>query len=80
MQFQQDEGKTFGKPVEIPGSTNVHPHGENMPKVIFKPSGEIIAAWGAANPNPKNPYSGLVYYSQSFDKGKTWTKAEKYNH
>ena len=69
-----DEGKTFGKAVEIPGSTNVHPHGENMPKVIFKPSGEIIAAWGAANPNPKNQYSGLVYYSQSFDEGKTWTK------
>jgi hypothetical protein len=68
-----DEGETFGRAVEIPGSNNVHPHGENMPKVIFKPSGEVIAAWGAANPNPKNKYSGLVYYSQSFDKGKTWT-------
>ena len=72
--ISQDEGKTFNSPVEIPGSTNVHPHGENMPKVIFKPSGEIIAVWGAANPNPKNAYSGAVYYSQSFDDGKTWTK------
>ena len=70
----EDKGKTFNRPIEIPGSTNVHPHGENMPKVIFKPSGEIIAVWGAANPNPKNAYSGLVYYSQSFDNGKTWTK------
>lgn len=70
----EDEGKTFGKPIEIPGSTNVHPHGENMPKVIFKPSGEIIAAWGAANPNPNNKYSGLVYYCQSFNGGETWTK------
>ncbi|TKK69750.1 exo-alpha-sialidase [Ilyomonas limi] len=69
-----DEGKTFGKIISIPGSTNVHLHGENMPKIIFKPSGEIIAAWGAANPNPNNPYSGLVYYSQSFDDGNTWTK------
>lgn len=69
-----DEGKTFSKAIEIAGSTNVHPHGENMPKLIFKPSGEIIAAWGAANPNPKNQYSGLVYYSQSFDEGKTWAK------
>ncbi len=69
-----DGGVTFGKAIDIPGS-NVHPHGENMPKVIFKPSGEIIAVWGAANPNPKNPYSGLVYYSQSFDNGKTWSKA-----
>ncbi|MCW3114913.1 MAG: hypothetical protein JWR18_3309 [Segetibacter sp.] len=72
--ISNDEGKTFGKAVEVPGSTNVHPHGENMPKVIFKPSGEIIAAWGAANPNPKNKYSGWVYYSQSFDEGKTWTR------
>ena len=69
-----DEGKTFGRTVDIPGSSNVQPHGENMPKVIFKTSGEIIAVWGAANPNPKNAYSGLVYYAQSFDNGKTWTK------
>ena len=69
-----DKGKTFGKAIEIPGSNNVFPHGENMPKIIFKPSNEIIAVWGAANPNPKNAYSGLVYYSQSFDEGKTWSK------
>lgn len=70
----KDGGKTFTNAVEIPGSNNLHPHGENMPKIIFKPSGEIIAAWGAANPNPNNAYAGLVYYSQSFDAGKTWTK------
>lgn len=70
----KDEGKTFGKTIVIPGSTNVHPHGENMPKLLFKPSGEIIAAWGATNPNPNNKYSGLVYYSQSFDEGRSWTK------
>lgn len=70
----RDEGKSFGKAVEVAGSTNVHPHGENMPKIIFKPSGEIIAAWGAANPNPANAYSGLVFYSQSFNEGKTWSK------
>ena len=69
-----DEGLTFDKVIEVPGTSNVHPHGENMPKVIFKPSGEIIAVWGAANPNLKNAYSGLVYYTQSFDDGKTWTK------
>ena len=72
-----DEGKTFRKPIDIPGSNNVHPHGENMPKILFKPSGEIIAAWGAANPDPRNKYSGLVFYSQSFDEGKTWTKPRK---
>lgn len=68
-----NNGKTFGAPVVIPGSGNIQPHGENLPKIIFKPSGEIIALWGAANPNARNKYSGLVYYVQSFDNGKTWT-------
>jgi hypothetical protein len=73
----KDGGKTFGKPVEIPGSEHVHPHGENMPKIIFKPDGEIIAAWAVENRNPKNPYSDIVYYSQSFDNGKTWNEPQK---
>jgi uncharacterized protein YbaR (Trm112 family) len=73
----KNEGKTFGKTIEIPGSENIHPHGENMPKIIFTPNGEIIAAWASANSNPKNSYSDLVYYSQSFDNGSSWTKPEK---
>jgi hypothetical protein len=68
-----NDGKTFSAPIVIPGSNNIQAHSENLPKVIFKPSGEIIALWGAKNPNPKNKYSGLVFYTQSFDKGKTWT-------
>ncbi len=75
-----DNGKNFGKSIEIPGSNNVHPHGENMPKIIFKSSGEIIAVWGAGNPNSKNAYSGLVYYSQSLDDGKTWSKVNNLVH
>ena len=69
------DGKTFSSPVSIPTSTNIHPHAENLPKIIAKPSGELIALWGAANPNPKNKYSGLIFYSQSFDEGKTWSDA-----
>ena len=51
-----DGGNSFGRPVVIPSSNNVHPHSENIPKVIFKPSGEVIALWGSASPNPKNKY------------------------
>ncbi|WP_276502605.1 sialidase family protein [Terrimonas pollutisoli] len=71
-----DGGKSFGKTITIPSSDNIQPHSENLPKIIFKPSGEIIALWGAANPNPINKYSGLVYYSQSFDEGKTWSPSK----
>lgn len=71
------DGKTFSAAVAIPSSTNIHPHAENLPKIIAKPSGELIALWGAANPNPMNKYSGLVFYSQSFDDGKTWSNAKQ---
>src|SRR6187551_260200 len=67
--ISEDNGKTFGKSIVIPGSENIHPHGENIPKIIFVPSGKIIAAWASGNPNPKNAYADLVYYSQSFDQG-----------
>lgn len=67
-------GKSFGEIITIPFSDNLKPHSENLPKIIFKPSGEIIALWGASNPNPKNKYSGLVFYSQSFDEGKNWSE------
>lgn len=73
--ISSDEGKTFATAVEINPSRNIHPHGENLPKILFKPSGEIIAVWGSSNANPKNEYSGLIFYSQSFDKGKTWSNA-----
>ena len=65
------------KTIEIPASRNIHAHAENLPKIIFKYSGDIIAVWGAKNSNPKNKYSGLIYYSQSFDEGRTWTPAAK---
>lgn len=66
-------GIDFGPTVIVAGSDNVHPHGENLPKVIITPGGKILATWGASNPNPKNPYSGLVYYSWLLDDGKNWT-------
>jgi hypothetical protein len=71
--YATKKGTSFSDPIVIPKSGNLQPHGENLPKIIFKPSGEIIALWGARNPNPKNKYSGLVYYTQSFDDGKSWS-------
>lgn len=68
-----DGGLSFGRPVVIPGSSNIKPHSENLPKVIIKPSGEILAVWGAAATNPKNKYAGNIYYAQSFDGGQTWS-------
>jgi hypothetical protein len=71
-----DGGRTFGKAIVISSSFNVHPHSENIPKILFKPSGEIIAAWGTSSPGAKNKYAGRVYYAQSFDGGKKWSEAK----
>lgn len=67
----------FGDPVVVPGSDGVKAHGENPPRVVIAPDGRILAAWGVANPGPKNPYSGLVYYSVSTDEGKSWTEPRR---
>lgn len=67
--------KKFQKPIEIQSSKGVELHGENAPKIIFKPNKEIIAVWGIDNASEKKKYSGLINYSQSFDNGKSWTKA-----
>lgn len=73
---QFDSGKKkFLKPIIIESSRGVELHGENAPKIIFKPNNEIIAVWGINNATEKKKYGGLVKYSQSFNNGKTWTKA-----
>lgn len=71
-----DSSKTFGEPHAIPTSTGVEPHGENMPKVIFKKDGSMMAVFNIKNPHPGNPYTGAVYYTQSFDQGKSWQPAQ----
>ena len=74
--ISKDKGCSFGGPIEIPASKLVHPSAENLPKMAFKPNGEIIAVWGVDNGNPKKKYAGLVYYAQSFDEGKNWSEAK----
>ena len=66
------DGKSFGTPIIIPGSEGIQPHGENLPKIIVKSSGEMIALWGTKSINKNNKYAGMVSYAQSFDGGKTW--------
>lgn len=68
-----EDGSIFKKPRSIPPSTGLAPHNEMMPKMIFKPDGEIIAVWPVKNRTPDSKYGGLIFYAQSFDNGKTWS-------
>lgn len=72
-----DQKNSFNKTVKIPGSNKIKPNGENLPRVIYNSKGDIIALWGVANPNPKNQYSGLIYYSVSNDNGINWADPQK---
>lgn len=70
-----DNGHTFSEPVVIPASAGVYPHDENLPKLLFKPGGVVIALFGVEANDPRNKYAGKVMYTQSFDDGKTWQPA-----
>ncbi len=70
-----DNGRHFGRPMVIPATRGVHPHGENMPKMIFKKDGEIMAVFDVSAPSPGNEYTARMYYTHSDDGGKTWSPA-----
>ncbi len=44
-----NNGKSFEAPVIVTPSITLSPHAENAPKLVFKPSGEIIAIWGVTS-------------------------------
>ncbi|MBO9150646.1 sialidase family protein [Chitinophaga sp. GCM10012297] len=67
-----DEGKTFPAGKLVPTAQGILPHGENMPKMIFRPNGEVIAMYGAQSNDPRNKYAGKVFYTISPDGGATW--------
>jgi len=68
-----EDGSFFKSPTPIPPSEGLNIHNEMMPKVVFRPYGEIIAVWPVDNQSPENKYGGLIYYAQSFDGGETWS-------
>ncbi|MFY0252333.1 sialidase family protein [Chitinophaga sp. 30R24] len=70
-----DNGYTFANPVMIPTSEGVFSHDENLPKLLFKPDGEVLALFGVAANDERNKYAGKVMYTQSLDGGRLWQPA-----
>jgi hypothetical protein len=71
-----DGGKTFNERITVPVTGEISTHAEGMPKVAFKKSGEVIAAFEKKTPTKENKYAGAIYYVQSTDEGKTWSAAQ----
>lgn len=46
---------------------------ESANKIIFKKDGTMVAVFGKPFKNEKNRFAGAIYYSLSFDSGKTWS-------
>lgn len=75
--ISEDGGKTFGAARAIPATKGVEPHDENLSRILFKENGDIMALFAVSKPSQQNPYAGLVFYTQSFDGGRHWTKARQ---
>lgn len=71
----KDNGRTFSAPQAVPTANGILPHPENMPKMLFKPDGEVIAIYGVEQNDARNKYAGRVFYTHSLDGGKTWLPA-----
>jgi hypothetical protein len=69
----------FGKNSIVTPSKATGMHGESMNKLAFKKDGTIVAVYERKHPTEKNKFAGSIFYTQSFDQGKTWTK-EKFLH
>ncbi|MBW8685447.1 sialidase family protein [Chitinophaga rhizophila] len=70
-----DKGRTFSAPRRVATANGILPHAENMPKMVFKPDGEVIAIYGVEQNDARNKYAGRVYYTRSLNGGETWLPA-----
>lgn len=71
-----DGGNTFSAPRLVTTATGIQPHAENMPKMVFRPNGEVIAMYGVQSNDPRNKYAGNVWYARSVDGGTNWLPAQ----
>ncbi|MFD2885205.1 sialidase/neuraminidase family protein [Chitinophaga cymbidii] len=70
-----DEGKSFSAAKKVATATGIQPHAENLPKILFRPNGEVIVMFGTESNDPRNKYAGKVLYTRSPDGGQHWLPA-----
>lgn len=66
-----DKGKTFSTPVPVnPSAENIAAEGENRPKVIVAPNGNIYVSY---TQHLSKPMTGNIRFSRSTDGGRTFS-------
>lgn len=66
------DGK-MGQAMTVEGSKGMQAHGESMAKMQFKGNGDVVAVFRRAAPSPENRFAGGLFYTQSFDRGASWS-------
>lgn len=71
VNHSDDRGETFSPPIPVNRvPERVAADGENRPKVVIGPEGEVYVAWTRRLPAP---YTGNIRFSRSLDGGRTFT-------
>lgn len=72
-----DKGKSFSSPVKVNKiAEDVEHNGENRPKIIVTPGGEILLSWTLKT---SNRYTGEIRFARSSDGGSTFSEPKTIN-
>ena len=72
--YSRWDGQEFSDPQRIPMEENPKVHSESIPKLLFKPNGDLLLFYEVKIPNPTNDRVSQVKYIISTDDGKTWSE------
>ncbi len=72
-----EELQGFGDPKQIKETLGMHAHHETMAKIAVKKDGTMLAVFRISTPSAKSRFAGSMYFTQSFDEGKSWTPKQK---
>ncbi|HET6528572.1 MAG TPA: sialidase family protein [Balneolaceae bacterium] len=67
---------SFKESRPIPTSRDANVGAGHIPELVIKPNGTYVLVFARLNKASDARFAGNVFYTQSFDQGKTWTKAK----
>ncbi len=71
--YSRWDGQKFSNPQRIPMEENPKVHSESIPKLLFKPNGDLLLFYEVKIPDPTNDRVSHVKYQVSKDDGKIWS-------
>ena len=72
--YSRWDGHKFANPQRIPMEENPKVHSESIPKLLFKPNGDLLLFYEVKIADPTSDRVSHVKYQVSKDEGKTWSE------